>query len=220
MGQQYQSSVLVITFDDGNLCQFKWARGMHSGGMKGTFYVNPSTIGDVGKLKMWQLRKMHDEWGHVIANHMWEHISGMDITPDEAVESVKRTDEWLVKNNFSDGVGLLALPYGFAGGRWADHLEKLKAATEQTRDTGRSGINKFDFPCTYPIAQFDSVAEAFEMLNNLESEKEKHIYTLLFHLSVITYDPYFLRLLNRICELVDEKKVQVVTTRELMHEFV
>lgn len=216
MKQHIRSSILNLTFDDGLTDQFKWARGMHYGKLRGTFYVNPSTIGDEGHLTFPQLRKMHDEWNHVIANHMWKHGGGMDMTPDEAVESIQKTDAWLVENDFPEGVGILAFPYGLGGGRWGDHLRKMSDAVRQIRDVGESGINDFELPCEYVIAQYDSVPEAFDMLNNLELEKEAHIYALLFHRNPVTFDPYFLKLLNRICELRDEKKLRIVTMQELV----
>ncbi len=67
------SNKFAISFDDGFSDQYKWARFLHSCGIQGTFYINPFYVGYPLQLTLDQLKRMHDEWGHVIANHFWIH---------------------------------------------------------------------------------------------------------------------------------------------------
>ena len=64
---------VAISFDDGLLDQFKWARGLYRYGIQGTFYICPFHVGHTGCLMPDQLKRMHEEWGHTIANHFWLH---------------------------------------------------------------------------------------------------------------------------------------------------
>ncbi len=45
---------VAISFDDGILSQFKWARGLFHYGIKGTFYISPFHVGDKGFLNLEQ----------------------------------------------------------------------------------------------------------------------------------------------------------------------
>ena len=137
--------VVAISFDDMLLDQYKWARGLWRYGVRGTFYINPFYVGFDGFLSLEQLRRMHDEWGHTIANHSWLHEAPASNggTRIEILErNVSVGSEWLKENGFGDGARLLALPYGMIGGKWKqEHLERLWPLCDQIRDVG-TGINK------------------------------------------------------------------------------
>lgn len=125
---------IAFTFDDGLLDQFKWARLLHSCGIRGTFYINPFNIGNPGFLTLWQLRMMNDEWGHTIANHFWIHECPRNASMKIMVGNLLCAKEWL-KNNDFDGGELVALPYGSVGGRWTkEHIEELFKHCLQIRD--------------------------------------------------------------------------------------
>lgn len=203
--------IISLSFDDGNLDQFKWARGLYRFNIPGTFYVNPSMLDRPGKLYLWMLRKMHDEWKHVIANHMWKHTSAVSLSLKETLESIKRTDKWLDENGFSEGVGLFAFPYGIIGGRWGEYLDEIGANTRMMRDVSVDGENKKDWDCVL-YALGDNVAKMFKVLN---AAKDDHIYLFYFHHSQHTFDPYFVDFLERIDELRKSRKIDVKGMAEL-----
>jgi len=204
--------IISLSFDDGNLDQFKWARGLYRFNIPGTFFVNPSMLDRPGKLYLWMLKKMHDEWGHVIANHMWKHSSAISLSLKRTLKSIERTDEWLAKHGFNDGVGLLALPYGSIGGRWGEYLDEIYAATRMVRDVSDDGENEKDWE--YVLSAYgDNVNKMFEILNSM---KDDHIYLFYFHHSQHTFDPSFIKFLERIDELRREKRIIIKGMGELV----
>ena len=143
-------SRIAISFDDGLLAQFKWARGLYKYNISGTFYINPFNLGGYGFLTLDQLKKMKNEWGHVIANHLWLHESPATVSMEIVLGNLFAARDWLERNGFEEGSRLLALPYGSRGGRWTeDHINVLFGECEQIRDVG-SGVNHFI--CKMPTA--------------------------------------------------------------------
>ena len=138
----------AISFDDGLLDQFKWARGLYRFEIQGTFYINPFRVGHTMYLDLDQLKRMHDEWGHVIANHFWLHEcpKGCHNNPSPISNQVLLRNmtfgaEWLDDHGFEDGSRLVALPFGSVGGGWSKELIKnLLNFCDQIRDVG-NGIN-------------------------------------------------------------------------------
>lgn len=134
---------VAISFDDGLLDQFKWARGLYRYGISGTFYINPCFVGNPWILTLDQLKKMKNEWGHVIANHFWIHEApAMGLSMDIILGNFDAAKKWLDDNGFEDGSRLLALPFGSEGGKWTEeHLHALFERCDQIRDVG-SGLNE------------------------------------------------------------------------------
>lgn len=139
---------VAISFDDGLLDQFKWARGLWRCDIQGTFYINPFRIGHRMCLTLDQLKRMRDEWGHTIANHLWIHEApkGSVLNPNPVSEQVLIRDmlfaaEWLEKNGFDKGSLLVALPFGSEGGKWTDEIiYNMLEFCDQIRDVG-DGVN-------------------------------------------------------------------------------
>lgn len=131
-------SRIALSFDDGLLAQFKWARGLYRYEIPGTFYVNPFFIGFGNYLTLDQLKQMKD-WGHTIANHLWLHEVPAKIGIDVILGNYYMAKKWLEKNGFEDGSALVALPYGSVGGKWTDeHIETMLDNCDQIRDVGLS----------------------------------------------------------------------------------
>ena len=139
----------AISFDDGLLDQFKWARALWRCKIKGTFYINPFHVGHRRRLTLDELKRMHDEWGHTIANHFWTHespnggyLSVIPVSKQVLIRNLTFASEWLNDNGFGDGSMLVALPFGSKGGGWSKELiNNLLNFCDQIRDVG-SGINK------------------------------------------------------------------------------
>ena len=136
---------VAISFDDGIREQFAWAELLHIKNIIGTFYINPMVIGRSRYLTVEQLRIMHDDMNHTIANHMWTHDAPSNCeNMNEILFSFNRAKTWLSTNGFEDGINLLALPYGSIGGNWNQEtiLELLNHCI-QIRDVN-SGVNDLD----------------------------------------------------------------------------
>lgn len=142
------SKLVALSFDDGLLDQFKWARGLYRYGVQGTFYICPFHVGYKGYLTLDQLRRMHDEWGHTIANHFWLHEAPIGskqvrvpICDQVLLRNMIFGAGWLDDNGFDDGSALVALPFGSRGGGWSKEIiENLLEFCDQIRDVG-DGIN-------------------------------------------------------------------------------
>lgn len=155
---------VAISFDDGLLAQFKWARGLFRYNITGTFYVNPFYIDHAGFLSLDQLKKMKNEWGHVIANHLWLHESPASVDMDIIFGNLAAAGDWLERNGFGDGSRLLALPYGSVGGKWTeDHINVLLDECEQIRDVG-SGINDFGSSLITAVESTDVISVENKLL--------------------------------------------------------
>ena len=187
--------LVSLSFDDNCLAQFKWSRGLFYYKIPGTFFVNPATIDTESGLKLWMLKKMHDEWGHTIANHMYDHKGARMLSLPETLESIDKTDKWLVENGFEDGVGLLALPYGSVGGRWNEYLPEMIKHTKAIRDVG-SGVNKIGSKILNALGD-----KVNDMLNVLTQYQELELCLFYFHDDFRTSDSSFLTLLERLHDL-------------------
>jgi hypothetical protein len=142
-------SKICLTFDDGLLDQLKWARILKNNGIKGTFYINPFSIGNPGFLNLAQLKEMQS-WSHTIANHFWIHESPANLSFDFDTNvkillgNLACASKWLYENGFMDGADLVALPFGSEGGKWTeDYVEKVMDSCEHLRDFGKSVLNEW-----------------------------------------------------------------------------
>lgn len=186
----------AISFDDGMLDQFKWARGLYQFGIQGTFYINPFRVGHTMYLDLDQLKRMHDEWGHVIANHFWLHEcpKGCHSNPSPISDQVLLRNmafgaEWLNDHGFEDGNKLLALPFGSKSGGWSDDLVKLLLENcDQIRDTG-DGIN----------LKKSKILNAMEATSIIEAP-DNALVCYYFHNNRDTKDSDFLNLLYELKE--------------------
>lgn len=199
---------IFLSFDDGFLDQFKWARALFSYQIKGTFYINPYTLDSSGYLKMWQLKKMHDEWGHIIANHLWSHeCPVLGLTELAVAAEFEATRQWLCDNGFEDGSMHVALPFGSQGGGWTlesiRHLEKL---ADSVRDAGVQ---------TQEVIDNTSMIWAQEITSiDLDGSD---ICARSFHQYPNLKDDDFLAMLEMIDDLREQKKVETISIQEVAY---
>lgn len=140
------TTAVAVSFDDGLSEQFGWAKELYNRDIIGTFYINPSTIGQERILSLEQLREMHDDMHHIIANHLWAHEAPRyGATLKTAIKSLIRAANWLQDGGFVDGCDLVALPYGSYGGDWLSRdMLALLYRCNQIRDVTRTGLNDID----------------------------------------------------------------------------
>ncbi len=137
---------ICLTFDDGLIDQYKWAKVLHNNGIKGTFYINPFNIGIRGFLTLAQLKEMQG-WGHLIANHFWIHESPANLSFDFETNlkillgNLACAKKWLYENGFSNGAELVALTYGSEGGKWTqEYIDEIHKNCKHIRDYNKDTV--------------------------------------------------------------------------------
>ncbi len=199
---------IFLSFDDGFLDQFKWARALFHFKIPGTFYVNPINLDTSGFLKMSHLRQMHDEWGHTIANHLWSHECPMHgISPKAVVADYKATVEWLCANDFADGSCHVALPYGSFGGSWTlEYVNLLLSLTDSVRDAGirqKEEIKNLNLICAKETVDIDLA--------------EQPVCARYFHQYPNLKDVDFISMLEKLDLLRQNGEVEFVSILEVAH---
>lgn len=187
---------VAISFDDGLLDQFKWARALWRCKIEGTFYICPFYVGHRSYLTLDQLKRMHDEWGHTIANHFWLHeapggskISSAPVSDQVLLRNMIFGAEWLKDKGFADGSMLTALPFGSEGGGWRKELiENLLNFCDQIRDVG-SGVN----------LKKSRILAAAETTSVIDAPDDA-LVCYYFHGNFVTTDTAFLDLLYNLRE--------------------
>ncbi len=160
-------SRIALSFDDGLLSQFKWARGLYRYEIPATFYVNPFFIGFSNYLSLDQLKQMKD-WGHTIANHLWLHESPATVSMNIILGNYRKAGEWLDKHGFEDGSTLLALTFGSVGGRWPEEcINTMLEYCDQIRDvkfTHETAFNNYGLKIINAIESTDLVLEEDKLI--------------------------------------------------------
>lgn len=100
---------IAFTFDDGphRGSTERLLDGLAERGAKGTFFLVGQEIDEGRDL----VRRMRDE-GHQIGNHTWSHRRLDELSDDEALQEIGKTDA-LLKSIAGEGEYWLRPPYGF-----------------------------------------------------------------------------------------------------------
>jgi len=194
----------AISFDDGLMPQFKWARGLWRYGIRGTFYVNPFYIGFREHLMLDHLKRMRDEFGHTIANHFWLHECPRNFEGinDEIVKKILRRNlskasEWLEENGFGDGKRLVALPYGSNGGGWnKEWIEEILEDCDQVRDVNCDGINLSRSRVLRAVEYSPDSRDVFGMTSKMIDAPDESLVCYYFHHNLNTKDDDFIDLIE------------------------
>jgi peptidoglycan/xylan/chitin deacetylase (PgdA/CDA1 family) len=208
--------MLIFNFDDGNVCQLKWARALNANGIKATFFVNGSTISDGEHLNVEHLKRIQDEFGHTIGNHIWEHkCPKHKLTVDQLYQMALINAEWLTSHGFIGGEKLVALPYGHVGGGWSQaSIEKMLEFADQIRDVESDGNSNIVPPQTWLASVCDNLDYS---LDNVQvAHKTGRVHCIVMHNDVLTPDPHFLRYLDRVVELRDNDGLKIVNNSDLI----
>ncbi|GAA3120766.1 polysaccharide deacetylase family protein [Streptosporangium carneum] len=76
------TTIVSLTFDDGDATHPSVARALERRNMRGTFYVNTETVGRTGKLTRRQIAALAKA-GHEIGGHTLTHVRLNELTRDE-----------------------------------------------------------------------------------------------------------------------------------------
>lgn len=91
-----KEAAVSLTFDDGIADHLEVARHLDSLGLRATFWLNPSVIGqidDYAPRLTWDDCRLMAAAGHELSNHSWSHPNFLDLTPDEILREVSLADE-------------------------------------------------------------------------------------------------------------------------------
>ena len=102
-------TTVSLTFDDGNADQFSARSLLSSHGMKGTFYLNSSAIGDPNVLSWSQVDQLAAD-GNEIGGHTLSHVNLLAIASDYARFQICRDRANLLQHGYA--VRSFAYPYG------------------------------------------------------------------------------------------------------------
>ncbi len=191
---------ISLTFDDGLLDQFKWARLLGTNGLTGTFYINPFSVENPGFLTYDMLKKMQGEWGHIIANHLWIHESPSywgDNWEKMLKANFYTAEAWLNENGFMQGSEMVAMTFGTDCGAWEEkHVNVLKSLAVHVRDYSMS-------PLTCKVD--NNFAIGFQGTGLLVEEDKHTCYC--FHGNHETVDEDFTNLIEKILEEQENLKL-------------
>ena len=101
--------IVSLNFDDGLASQLQAAAMLEARGMRGTFYINSSRIGQSGRLTLDQLRALRDA-GHEIGGHTLSHPRLTTLSADDQRKEICNDRVALLNAGFR--VTSFAYPFG------------------------------------------------------------------------------------------------------------
>ncbi len=104
-------TVVSITFDDGRASQWSAGTALSSRGIRGTFYVNSSSLGTAGYLT-WEQAALLATAGHEIGGHTLTHRDLRTLTSDEVRNEICDDRDAIVAHGFA--ATSFAYPFGFS----------------------------------------------------------------------------------------------------------
>ncbi|MCP4039800.1 MAG: polysaccharide deacetylase family protein [bacterium] len=105
-----REGVVSITFDDGYDEHLLAAQLMAEHGFRGTAYIIPEAIGQLGYLNHHQLVDMQERYGWDVGAH--HETPFTELRPDEIENTILGVQHFLIENKFAQGAGHLAYPLG------------------------------------------------------------------------------------------------------------
>ncbi|MGH7249270.1 MAG: polysaccharide deacetylase family protein, partial [Pseudomonadota bacterium] len=107
---------VVLTFDDGLVSDYEVAfRLLAEFGMRGVFFVNPSTVGEAGYLSWSQIVEM-SRAGMSIQSHSHHHLD-LTVLSRKALESELADSKRSLEDHLGERVEFLAAPHGLLSRR-------------------------------------------------------------------------------------------------------
>ncbi|MEV7005931.1 polysaccharide deacetylase family protein [Streptosporangium sp. NPDC051022] len=103
------TTIVSLTFDDGDATHTAAARALERRGMRGTFYVNTESVGREGKLTRRALAALA-RVGHEIGGHTLTHVRLDELTRDEQRTQICDDRRTLVRWGYRPAT--LAYPFG------------------------------------------------------------------------------------------------------------
>ncbi|HEV2178539.1 MAG TPA: polysaccharide deacetylase family protein [Terriglobia bacterium] len=115
-GRVRRGPAVVLTFDDGLTSDYEFAFPLLvEFGMRGVFFVNPSTVGGAGYLSWAQIAEM-SKAGMAIQSHSHHHLD-LTVLPRKALESELADSKRSLEDHLGRTVEFLAAPHGLLNRR-------------------------------------------------------------------------------------------------------
>jgi peptidoglycan/xylan/chitin deacetylase (PgdA/CDA1 family) len=183
------STVVSLTFDDGDVTHLAVARMLEKRKMRGTFYINTETIGDELKLTRAQVASIA-KGGHEIGGHTLTHARLSELLPGE--QRVQICDDRRTLAAWGYRATTLAYPFG------AEDGDAKKVARECGYDVARTvgGLKEWGCP-RCPAAEISRPKDRYGIRTPgsvrddtslreikqqvLDAEKTGGILSLVFH---------------------------------------
>ena len=175
-------AIYCMTFDDGVDAHYKMGCYLASKGLRATFYIVGSWLGQAGYMTLDQVRRLND-MGHLIANHSMTHlypVQGDGIgtpfylagTQKQMIEEIDQNADFLIRNGMTRGALMFAYPGGY--GNWREDMTGLNviaAHAYQARSAASQGQQTLWNPQRPATSIFDSATGADTALTNALTEK-------------------------------------------------
>jgi len=132
----YAKPQVLFTFDDNRSSDYDYVFSyMDDLGLRGTLYVNGSTVDGDSATTLEEVTEMYDA-GWAVANHTYNHIELTTLsTQAEMEEEIRLNSEWLKTNGFTRAWDHFAYPNG------SYNTTVLAAVAAQNMKTARSVIS-------------------------------------------------------------------------------
>lgn len=186
---QESKGKVVLMFDDGHDDAYDEAKRKTSEyGMVGVADINPSIIGDAGRMTLAELRELRDVHGWEIALQPAGDLTSMSVSAAERVIGTAR--KWMLDNGFREGVG----HYAYSGGFYNPEVVSLIRKYFVTARTAGPGSNVETYPAgdwrllsTFSGVDATPLSAYMDAVDQAIAEKELLIFT--FHLIEATPSP-------------------------------
>ena len=180
---------VVLMFDDGHDDAFiEGKKKMSEFGMVGVADINPSIIGNAGRMTISELKELQDVHGWEIALQPLGDLTSMSISAAEGV--VKTARKWMIGNGFRGGLD----HYAYAGGFYNPEVVSLIRKYFVTARTAGPGFNVETYPAgdwhllsTFSGVNTTPLSAYTDAIDQAIAEKELLIFT--FHLIEATPTP-------------------------------
>jgi len=113
VAQAQQPGIVVFEFADGHESHYTIARPpFRARGWTGVAAINPSNVGQPGRLTEDQLRRLYNVDGWDVMSHGWTHEDPTLMTPEELDEHLRLSHDWLLDHEFTRSARHYGPPLG------------------------------------------------------------------------------------------------------------
>ena len=213
-----QEAIIAITFDDGARSDYMIAYWeMEKRGMRGTSYVNTSSIGGGAKLTWLMIKNMlRDGWA--VECHTHTHARLTDLTEQQIRDELEAVDTEFAAQGL-DVPEHHAYPY-------LSHDATVRSVVAEYRDTARrggaglQGYNDIDYTQMTAKAAYLEVDADLDVIKGIidtavAEDKILILYTHSIHDSVFPSGGCLTHLFVEMLEYIKNKRVRVVTIPQL-----
>lgn len=208
--------VLSITFDDGYDEHLLAAQMMKKHGMRGTAYIIPDSIGELGYLTLHQMVELQEIYDWDVAAH--HAIPFTDMRPDELENTILSVQRYLADNEFPLGAGHLAYPLGKQNTSLVRPLVRKHFTTARVAGSGPETLPVADRHLlrVFNVTKGTTPEEVGAMAKRAKENKEWLILMLHFLVEETKFDTEYTILdFEKMLKAIDQTGIRVLPLSEV-----